>query len=289
MSEKAISWSLFSILSVIWGSSFILMKEGLKELSALEVAALRMLSAGIVLFPFAVKGIRNLSGKELTLIILSGILGSFIPAVLFCVAETKIDSALAGMLNALTPLFVVLMGVLLFQSKTNWGKVAGIIVGFSGMVLLFFAQKKQAGASDINYALLVLLATLFYGFNVNMVNRYLRHIGSTQIAAVAFAALILPSLLVLGWENFHLHNTTTNAFLKATAASVVLGVFGTAIASIFFYMLMKRTGPLFSSMVTYGIPFVAVFWGLIAGESITILQMLGLFIILAGVYITSRF
>jgi len=282
------SWALFIVLSFIWGSSFILMKEGLVFFSAYEVAAIRMLSAGFVLLPFAVSAWRQTNRKEFLAAFITGLLGSFFPAILFCVAETKIDSALAGMLNALTPLFVLLIGTLFFRAKTSTGKLLGVITGFAGMVVLFLSQLKQAPAGEFVYALLVLIATICYGLNVNLVNRYLQHLGSLQIAALAFVSLIPLSLGVLFLEGTFSKNLLSPVALKAALSGIVLGVVGTAVATILFYQLMKRAGALFSSMVTYGIPFVAVFWGLLAGELVTTLQLAGLIIILTGVYLANR-
>lgn len=288
MNSKLFSWFLFVILSLIWGSSFILMKEGLKELSAYEVAAMRMLSAGVVLLPFAVKGFREIQRKDLGIIIVTGLLGSFIPAILFCVAETRIESALAGMLNALTPLFVITVGAAFFHSAIQWKKLMGVLVGFSGMLLLFFSKEGSTGNSNLFYASLVLLATFCYGLNVNIISHRLKHVSSLHIAAVAFITLIIPSLAILIFSGYFQHSFSNLSFLKASGASAILGIFGTAVASILFYMLMKRAGPLFSSMVTYGIPFVAVIWGLLAGETVTFLQMAGLLVILSGVYLANR-
>jgi drug/metabolite transporter (DMT)-like permease len=288
MNSKLVDWGLFVLLSFIWGSSFILMKQGLKELTAYEVAAMRMLSAGVILLPFALKGFQQVDKKSIGYILLTGVLGSFIPAILFCVAETKIDSALAGMLNALTPLCVIVIGILLFRSKTQWQKITGVIVGFGGMVLLFLSQKSASQDTHLFYAMLVFIATLCYGLNVNILSKYLRHIPSLQIAAIAFVALIIPSLLVLWMNGFFSHSFNNASVIKAVSASAVLGIFGTAIASVLFYMLMKRAGALFASMVTYGIPFVAVFFGVLAGETVTVLQIVGLLIILSGVYIANK-
>jgi drug/metabolite transporter (DMT)-like permease len=287
MHPKLFNWLLFFILCVVWGSSFILMKEGLKELSAYEVAAMRMFSGGVVLLPFAMGSFKRMQKKDLGLLILSGMLGSFIPAILFCVAETKIDSALAGMLNALTPLFVITIGVLFFKSGIIWKKFVGVLVGFAGMLLLFLAQKKDSGNSDVFLASLIVLATLCYGLNVNLTNRFLKHVPSLDIAAIAFVSLLIPSAAVLFIAGFADHNFMEVAVLRAVSASAVLGIFGTAVATILFYMLMKRAGPLFSSTVTYGIPFVAIGWGLLAGETIGQMEIVGLIIILSGVYITN--
>lgn len=288
MHPKLFNWFLFLILCLVWGSSFILMKEGLKELSAYEVAAMRMFSGGIVLLPFAIGSFKRMQRKDLGLLVVSGLLGSFIPAILFCVAETKIDSALAGMLNALTPLFVITIGALLFKSAVPWKKLLGVLIGFGGMLLLFLAQKADSSNSDVFLASLIVVATLSYGLNVNLINRYLKHVGSLDIAAIAFVSLIIPATTVLLLAGFAKHDFTDVAVIRAVGASVVLGVFGTAIASILFYMLMKRAGPLFSTMVTYGIPFVAIGWGLLAGETIGQLEIVGLLIILSGVYLTNR-
>ncbi len=288
MNTKLYSWFLFFILCFIWGSSFILMKEGLRELTAYEVAAMRMLSAGVILLPFALKGFRAIQRKDVLTIIITGLLGSFIPAILFCVAETKIDSALAGMLNALTPLFVITVGALFFKSTVPWKKFLGVLVGFSGMLLLFFSREGGSGMGNLSYAILILVATFCYGLNVNIISHRLKHVGSLNIAAVAFVSLIIPALLVLFVSGFFHHSFSDLSFIKASGASAVLGIFGTAVASILFYMLMKRAGPLFSSMVTYGIPFVAVAWGLYAGETITLSQLFGLLIILLGVYLANR-
>ena len=288
MNSKLYNWFLFLILCFIWGSSFILMKEGLKELTAYEVAAMRMLSAGVILLPFALKGFRAIQRKDLVTIIITGLLGSFIPAILFCVAETKIDSALAGMLNALTPLFVITVGASFFKSAVQWKKLFGVLVGFSGMLLLFFSKEGSTGSGNLLYGSLILVATFCYGLNVNIISHRLKHVGSLNIAAVAFVSLIIPSLLILILSGYFNHSFTDLSFIKASSASAVLGIFGTAVASILFYMLMKRAGPLFSSMVTYGIPFVAVAWGLYAGETITLFQLIGLLIILLGVYLANR-
>jgi drug/metabolite transporter (DMT)-like permease len=282
-----INWGLFIALSVIWGSSFILMKVGLNTLTAYQVAALRLFSAGIVLMPVAIRKIRQVPLNKLTLIILSGLLGSFFPAFLFCLAETKIDSSLTGILNACTPIFTIITGALFFNSMVKWHKVVGILIGFLGLTLLFLS-KGNISIAYLSFSGLVLLATVFYGLNVNMVSRYLKEVGSLNIAAFAFAILTIPSFLILLYTGYFGLPLLSAAYLTSTTASAVLGIMGTALASICFYMLVKRAGVLFASMVTYGIPFVAVFWGLIYGEFITLLQVGCLGIILAGVYLTNK-
>jgi drug/metabolite transporter (DMT)-like permease len=279
-------WLLFIILSVIWGSSFILMKEGMKSLSAWEVASLRIFSAGLVLLPVAISRFRRLDRKDLPLMFLSGLLGTFFPAYLFCLAETRLDSALAGILNALTPLFTILIGTLFFRSPLPAKKWLGVGIGFSGLVMLIL-NGKELSFTNIGYSAFIIAATVCYGVNVNLVNRYLRHLRSLELASVAFALLLIPSGLVLLFTGYA-SGYGREGYFYSTGASAVLGIFGTALASVLFYMLMKRAGPLFASMVTYGIPFVALFWGVLAGESITVIQVFCLVLILGGVYLANR-
>jgi len=283
---KLINWLLFALLSIIWGSSFILMKEGLATLSPYQVAAIRILSAGLVLLPFAIKSIKEIPFHKVGLVILSGFIGSFFPAFLFCFAETKIDSSLAGILNALTPLFTIVVGIAFFHLQADRKKLLGVIVGFVGLLLLFTANG-AIGLNNSAYSGMVLIATLLYGINVNMVGRHMQGIGSLNIATMAFVFLIIPCLIILYFTGYFSMPLGHTNVLISTAASAILGIMGTAVASILFYMLIKRAGAVFSTMVTYGIPFIAVFWGLLLNEKITFLQVISLGIILAGVYLAN--
>lgn len=292
MSLKVTKWVIFLALCAIWGSSFLLMKLGMYDskgaalLSAYQVAAIRILSAGLVLIPFFVKAIRRIPVSSWGYIVLSGLLGSFLPAFLFCLAETKIDSALTAMLNTLTPIFTLLVAALVFRKTVPFNQVLGVLTGFAGCLFLFLS-KKTAPASELIYACLVIIATICYGLNVNMVRQKLAHVGSRDIASCAFVAFIIPSLLVLFFTGFHQLPLGKPAYLIATAAACVLGFLGTALASIFFYMLVKMAGSVFASMVTYGIPFIAIGLGLLYGEQVTLFQVGALMVILSGVYITS--
>jgi drug/metabolite transporter (DMT)-like permease len=263
------------------------MKEGLKAFTPNQVASLRMLSAGLVLLPFAFKALKQIPREKMALVIFSGILGNFIPAFLFCIAETQIDSSLAGILNSLTPMFTIIVGVLFFKVPTSFIKIIGIIVGFVGLSFLL-AAGKEVSLHNLSFAALVLLATLFYGINVNLVGRYMQNLGSLNIASIAFAFLIIPSLLVLFLTGYFNNNFSDPIVIKSLLASSLLGIVGTSIATILFYFLVKRAGILFGSLVTYGIPVVAVAWGLLDGEKLNFIQVLCLALILLGVYIVNR-
>lgn len=291
--NKFINWLLFLLISVIWGSSFILMKKGMFDgrgqptLSSYQVAAIRIASAGIFLLPVALNRFRKIPRNRFAYIILSGFIGSFLPAFLFCIAESKIDSSLAGFLNALTPVFTILIGAFFFRSKVVKGKAIGVALAFVGMLLLFLA-KSEFNFQYLSFASFVLVATICYGFNVNIVGRHLKDVSSTNISAAGFSILVLPALIILYSTGFFQLPLSNKDMFRSTLASVVLGIMGTAVAHILFYILLKRAGTLFASMVTYGMPFVALAWGLLDGEFITPLQVLGLAIILTGVYQSSR-
>jgi drug/metabolite transporter (DMT)-like permease len=257
-------------------------------LTPFQLAALRMLSAGIVMIPFALKGLKQIPKPLLKFTVLSGLLGSFFPAFLFALAETKIGGAIAGGLNSLTPLFVIVVGSLFFHLKTNERKIMGIVIGLVGSAIFVYANVKGKPVGNYLYIFYAIIATVFYGLNVNTVMKYLSGVPSTQIAAIAFSSLILPSLLILFSTQYFSLPLSNPMYIKATIASCILGIMGTAVASILFYMLMKRAGGLFASTVTYGIPFVAMAWGLINNEGLTWIHFLGLVIILCGVFLANK-
>ncbi len=265
-----------------------MMKEGLLHLTAFQVASLRIIFAGIVLLPSAIKHISKVPVNKLGIIFMSGVLGSLLPAYLFCVAEMGIDGALAGTLNSLTPIFVIITGALFFSSKTSANKILGILTAFTGSILLLASKGHMQESQNLVYIGYVVLATIFYGFNVNMVYKYLKDIGSLQIVAVALTLNAIPALIILYFTGYFSLPLTDGGILYSTGHAALLGIFGTAIASVIFYKLVKSAGAVFASMVTYGIPIIANFWGMIYGEEVGWKQFACLLLILSGVYIANR-
>ena len=264
------------------------MKLGLQQLSPYQVAAIRIFAAGVLLLPITIKNINKIPKENLLLLFLSGTLGSLLPAFLFCIAEEKLDSAIAGILNSLTPVFVIITGVLFFKATTTANKTIGILIAFLGCVLLFLSKGHLLVDMNFTSTSLIILATILYGFNVNMVSKNLLHIPSLHIAAVALSFNAIPALLVLIYTGYFKLPLGNQNVLLATGAAVLLGVLGTAIATILFYILVKRAGGIFASMVTYGIPFVAIGWGIVYGESFGWAQAFCMIIILAGVFYTTK-
>lgn len=285
--KNLMNWGLFLILTLIWGSSFILMKEGLVKLTAYQVAAMRIFSSGMVLMPIGLRIYKQVTWQQIKYIVLSAFVGSFIPAFLFCIAEEHINSSLAGIVNALSPLFAILIGVLFYHMKTTPQKIGAVLIGFVGLCLLFLQKDGFKVDGQVGYSLLVVLATIGYGWNGNLLARHLKEVGSVNIAAIAFPILAIPALVVLVLSGYFEHSWADTAFLKASFAAIILGVVGTAVAQILFYMLLKRTSVIFASLVTYTIPFVAILWGVWYGETITMMQIACLILILSGVYFAN--
>lgn len=287
--EKFISWGIFILLCIIWGSSFILMKASKEELTWDQIASLRIFSAGIVMLPFAFFHFSKIAREKLLLVIVSAVCGNLLPAYLFALAIAKdLDSGLAGILNSLTPICVVVIGIIFFRSQVAARKITGVIIGFTGLTLLTLAGKKGMSFENLEYTFLVLLATILYGFNVNIVSHYLKDINPVHLATVSLSFMIIPTIIVLWQGDFLQLAFDDGDTLLAILNSVMLGIAGTAIATALFYVLVKKAGGLFASLVTYGIPFIALAWAFVFGESITILQVGCLAIILCGVYLANR-
>jgi drug/metabolite transporter (DMT)-like permease len=284
---------LFLLVSLIWGSSFILMKLGLyasngtSTLTAYQVAAIRVLSAALIMLPVVIRKFRTFPANLWGYTAVSGLLGILFPAFLFCVAETKLDSALTGTLNALVPFFAIVIGYLFFKNQINKHQVTGILIGFFGILILFVTQK-QNSYTDLGYAGFVLLATFFYGINANIVKQKLTGISSLTITAFSLFLVAFPSAVILWFSGYFQLPLQQSAFLKSTAASCVLGVVGTAIAWVMFYLLVKRSTALFASSVTFLVPVIALAWGWVYGESITVYELVALIVILGGVYQMRR-
>ena len=285
--SKFINWLLFLALSIIWGSSFILMKHSKEELSAPQIAALRIFTAGVIFLPLAVFHIAKIPWKKILIIILSGVTGNLLPAFLFASAIARnIDSSLAAILNSLTPIFVVLIALVIFRDKIKTQKIIGVLIGFAGLTLLFLLWK-GVSFENFKYALLILLATVLYGVNVNVVGHFLKEIPSLYIATISLSFMIIPTTWVLWQENFLQLSFNESTVQWAIVEAAILGIVGSAIATALFYILIKRAGGVFASLVTYGVPFIGILWGMLDGEKITIKQVACLGIILFGVYLAN--
>jgi drug/metabolite transporter (DMT)-like permease len=264
------------------------MKWSKEALNGYQIGAVRIFAAGAFFLPAAVFHIAKIKRSKIGWVALSGLLGNLLPAFLFGIAiEHHIDSALAGILNSLTPLFVILIGGLFFGRGFQRQKLLGVLTGFAGLTILSLS-KGGISTANMQYAALILGATVSYGLNVNVVTRYVQGVDPIQMATVSLALMAVPAGLVLAQQQVFSIAVYDEAARWPLAAAALLGIVGSAIATALFYLLIRRAGGLFASLVTYAIPFVAIFWGLIADEQVTLLQVLCLSIILGGVYLVNK-
>ncbi|PTB98031.1 EamA family transporter [Marivirga lumbricoides] len=282
-------WTLLITLALIWGSSFILIKKGLQIFSAGEVGALRIFSAAIVLLPLSLPKLKTLSARQWKWLFISGMLGSFAPAFLFAYAQTQLQSGVTGVLNALTPIFALLVGVLFFGGKLKRQDIIGITLGFAGTICLIVAGSGGELGNFNFYAIFVILATLCYGFNLNILKFQFSVLTPKIITSISLF-LISP---IAAWylfvqSDFILKMQTVPEAKMGLFYICILGVIGTAIALIMFNRLVQLTSPVFTSFVTYLIPIVAVVWGLLDGEVLYAGHYLGIVFIIIGVAFANR-
>lgn len=275
------------LLAFVWGSSFILIKTGLRSFSNDQVAAIRILLASMVLLPFSIKHLKHLKRKDLKSILIVGFIGSFIPSFLFAKAQTQINSSLAGMLNSLTPVFTLIVGLLFHKIMFTWKQVVGLLLGLIGALgLITMGEELSLGNINI-YALLIVLATIFYAINVNEVKAHLTHLTGIQITSLSFFFIGPVALIYLLTTSFEESIQQPNWYWHLSAIAA-LGIIGTAFALLLMNSLIRRVSPIFAASVTYIIPIFAIGWGVIAGERITIVHIICMTIILFGVYMINR-
>jgi len=282
-------WLALVFLTLIWGSSFILVKKGLESFSGMQVGALRIVITFTVLLPFAIMRIRSVPVSSLKLFFLTGIIGSGIPPFLFGIAQMHIDSSLAGVLNSLTPLFTLCVGVLFFSIKTNLVNITGVILAMVGVAgLLTAAHNPQLGNGAL-YGLLVVGATVLYGINLNTIKKYLSGYDPLTTTSLMFAGLGLPAALYLFMDSEFAVTFSTDPHAWASFGFVaILAIMGSAVSMVVHNWLIKRTSALFASTVTYIMPVVSIFWGILDGEVFMASFVVWIVLILSGVYLSGR-
>lgn len=284
-----IAWVILIVLALIWGSSFILIKRGLEVFSAGEVGALRILAAGVVLMPISLFKLSKLTARQWRLLFFVGMVGSFIPAFLFATAQTQLESSIAGILNALTPLFVMLIGAIFFSQQITKMVAIGLAIGFLGTVFLIAAGSGTDLAELNLYALFIVVATICYGANVNLIKFKIHDLKAVSITAISLLIVTPVAAVYLFWgTDFVIKMQQVEGAKTAFGYVTLLGVMGTALALILFNQLVKITTPIFTSSVTYLIPIVAVAWGLMDNEELLAGHFVGMVAIIIGVYIANR-
>ncbi|HMM11109.1 MAG TPA: DMT family transporter [Bacteroidales bacterium] len=288
MSKRWLPLVLLLALVLVWGSSFMLIKRGLRHFDAATVGALRVTLSFLFLLPLALTRISRVSKKEFGWLTISGIIGSLLPAYLFAFAQTGLDSGTAGLLNALTPLFTLLVGIFFFRLKVRWLQAAGVLIGLIGAIGLISSSGGKGMSFNLPYASLIILATILYAFNVNLIKSKLHRVDSISITSITFlvpgiiASVILFTLTPVVDKLTHEPTAWTGLGYIA-----LLAIMGTALALMVFNMLIKLTGPVFASSVTYLIPIIALMWGVVDGEFFSMMYLLWIGMILGGVLLVN--
>ncbi len=282
-------WLYLIVLSLIWGSSFILIKKSLIGLTPLQLGALRILFTTVFLLLIGFKSISKIQKHEWKWITISALLGTFFPAFLFAYAETEIDSAVASILNSLVPINTIIIGSLIFKIASSVRQFISIIIGFIGTVFLIYLSAELNPTHNYLYASFILIATLMYAANVNIIKKHMQTMSPMAIAVGNFVVISIPALVVLLFSNFF----TVVDFKEPTVQKsliyvAILAVFGTALAKIMFNKLVQISTPVFASSVTYLMPIIALAWGLFDDEIFGLWQLLASAIILLGVYLANK-
>ncbi len=285
---RLIHWMAMLLLVIVWGSSFILIKRGLVSFSSTETGALRIAISFLVLSPMAWKHIRKVPRNKLIYFLLAGVIGNGLPPFLFAKAQTVIDSFMAGVLNSLTPLFTLLVGVLFFGTKTRWINVLGVFIGLSGAIGLL-AAANGAQMNNIWYGLFAIAAALCYAINMNLIKNFLSQFGALTITSVVFTFIGIPSLIYLfaGSDFLVIVKTDPEAW-KNLGYIAILAILGTAVAMIIHNWLIKQTSALFTSTVTYMMPAVSIMWGVADNENFLFIYILWICLTLIGVYLANK-
>jgi drug/metabolite transporter (DMT)-like permease len=288
MKEHKQKWIFLIVLSLVWGSSFILMKKALISLTPVQVGALRIFITAIFLFLIGFKRVFKINKTQWYYLFLNGVIGSFIPVFLFAFAVKHIDSSIASILNSLTPLNTLIFGSLVFGFAYRRRQLLGVLIGLVGTVILILKGAEINPSQNYSYSIFVLIATICYAFNLNIIKKHLQDLDALSIAVGNFTILMIPALIILYFtgifSTFELNETTTLSLVYIT----ILAVVGTGLAKILYNHLIKISTTVYSSSVTYLIPIVAILWGILDGEKISAVQILAGGIIIFGVYLVNK-
>ncbi len=282
MNPEKEKWLLLIVLSIIWGSSFILIKKSLDHYNPYEVGSLRVLIAGLILLPFAIKNFKKFPKRRIKWLVLAALTGNFVPMFLFPIAETQISSIIAGIINSMMPIFVIIVGSLIWKFETSKRQITGVVISFFGACILALSSGENGGLKTFP-VLLLLLATLFYAISTTTVKKKLSDIPALVLSSYVFGmVLIAPSLIAMILAGFFRDFDFSQEKFIGLGYISLLSIFGTGLAMMLNYRLLGISTPLFASTVTLLMPIVALVWGLLYGETISFQQLIGGVIIIAG-------
>lgn len=288
MENNKLKWILLFLLGSVWGSSFILMQLGLKGVTPIQLGALRIIFAGVFLLSIGFRKLPSIPSYKWKHIALTALCGTFLPAFLFAIALQHIDGSVSAILNSLTPVNTLILGLFLFGITVQRRQVLGVFLGFVGCVLLILFGDGENSTQNYLYAVLIVIASILYGLNVNLIKKNLSDLKPLTISVGNFSIMLIPALLILYSTGFF---STVNQpeTQKALFYIAILGMVGTGLSNVLFFKLIQLSSPVFASSVTYIIPVVAFILGFtFMNESLNVIQLLGAGVVLMGVYFSSR-
>jgi drug/metabolite transporter (DMT)-like permease len=289
MNNQQQKWFYLIILSIVWGSSFILMKKALLGITPIQLGALRMIFTAIFLLSVAFSSIKKIKKRHWKYIVYTALAGTFIPGFLFAFAITTIDSSIVSILNSFTPFNTLILGSIFFGFAFKKAQLYGVLIGLVGTSVLILKGADLHPDQNYWYALLIIIASVGYAFNANMLKKYLSDLDALAITTGNFLLLIIPATIVLCCTDFfETFDSGNEVLMHSLGYLVVLSVLGTGIAKTIYNKLVHISDPLFSSSVTYLIPLVAIFWGVLDGEKLSLIQVFSGAIILIGVYLVNK-
>lgn len=288
MNDYKKKWFYLAILSLIWGSSFILIKKGLVGLNSVQLASLRMIFAASVIYIYSYNSIKKIPKKSWKWIVITAYLGTFFPVYLISYGQTEIESGLASIITTVTPINTLIIGIIFFSLTFSFKQLLGLFIGLVGAVLLLYEASETNLNSNIYFSFFIYLTTVGYAASVNLIKKYLTNIPPEAVTAGIFLSISPPAIIVLYFSDFTDLNFQDPLILKSIFFVLVLGVLGSAIAQTLFNKFVKISSPIFASAVTYTMPVVAIFWALIDGEILSIMQFFATAIILIGVYLVNK-
>lgn len=278
-------WFLLIVISLTWGSSFILIKKSLLVFSPYEIGAIRVVGSGLLLAFIGIPTLLKMTRKTMFWIIVAGFFGNFLPMFLFPIAQTQVSSSLAGILDSLIPMFVLAFGFLFFGIKSKSVQVIGAIIGFLGAASLIFFSETDGEASQFSYAMLIVLAGASYGLNSLIIKEKIPNLNAVKLTAAVYTFWSIPSLIILYFTGMIQNFIMQPAYIEPIMYMGFLTVFGTAIAMLLYFKLIQDTSAVFASTSSYLLPIVAVIWGILDGEEFTIWYVFGGILILIGIYL----
>ena len=288
MSLSLRKWGTLVILSLIWGSSYILIKKGLTGLTPIQLGSLRVIVTTIIIAPIGYQKIKHIPEQKMKWVALSAFVGSFFPAYLFAFAETEISSSITAVMVSLTPLFTLLISVFVFGEELFKKQVFGVLIGFTGIIVLI-NNELFSSSFNILYIMFIVLAAFCYAVNANVLKYKLSNIPALGIVFMSFLFMFIPAFIILCFSNFPFSDFTSDPLIiESIIYIIILALFGTAIAKVLYIKLLAISTPVFSVSTTYLMPVVAIFWGLLDGEEFKLTQFTGTAIILLGVYLVTK-